>query len=88
MNKLLTRITLLVAMVMITIGLMGCGPKMANKKQLSELDEAKSAFESAQTKYDNLVTEKDKLETQKSNLATQLENITTELNECKEKTGK
>jgi septal ring factor EnvC (AmiA/AmiB activator) len=88
MNKILTRTTLLVAVAMLTIGLMGCGPKMANKKQLSELDEAKSAFESAQTKYDNLISEKDKLETQKANLATQLENITTELNECKEKTGK
>ncbi|NIA22979.1 MAG: hypothetical protein GWP03_02275 [Proteobacteria bacterium] len=88
MDKLITKVSLLVAAGTLAIGLMGCGPKMANKQQLSQLDEAKSAYESAQTKYDNLVNQKDKLEKQKADLSAQLENLTTKLNACNEKIGK
>ena len=88
MNKLITKVSLFVAAGALAIGLMGCGPKMANKQQLSQLDEAKAAYEAAQTKYDNLVSEKDKLEKQKADLSAQLEDLTTKLKTCNEKIGK
>ena len=88
MNKLITKVSLLAAAGALAIGLMGCGPKMANKQQLSQLSEAKAAFQAAQTKYDNLVNQKDKLQKQKADLSAQLENLTTKLNACNEKIGK
>ncbi len=75
----------ILAVLLLTIVVIGCGPKMANQETLDALAEARAALEAAQSKIAELEAEFDELPSMKMALESEIANLNSQIDELQNK---
>ncbi|HEC78782.1 MAG TPA: hypothetical protein ENI34_06530 [candidate division WOR-3 bacterium] len=75
----------MVAVILLAIVIIGCGPKMAKQETLDALNEARAALEAAQTRISELQGEIDALKARKAQLEEEISGLEAEVQALQEK---
>ncbi len=75
----------ILAVLLLTIVVIGCGPKMANQETLDALAETRAALEAAQSKIAELEAEFDELTSMKMALESEIANLNSQIEELQNK---
>ncbi len=78
----------ILAVLLLAIVVIGCGPKMATQETLDALAEARAALESAQTRIAELEDEFDELTSMKMKLENEIADLNSQIDELQGKIDK